>query len=663
MERIFFTRKAVRPFIFVLFFSILSLFSDAQYFGRNKVNYRKLDFKVLESPHFSLYHYVKNTANRNRFLQSVEQWYQMHQAVFKDTFKEKNPFILYNTHGDFQQTNAINELVGVGTGGVTEALKNRVILPYFESNAQTDHVVGHELVHAFQYHLVRTSDSLSLRSLNNLPIWMVEGLAEYMSTGTKDPLTALWLRAAVADNRLPSLKDLENKPDQYFPYRWGEAFWAYVTGVWGDQIISPLFAATGRNGYKDALKRVLGIDEKKFSANWKLAIQNAYAAYQKTTSFTPPGVELVNRKNGGRLNVVPSISPDGKLFAFWSEKDIFNIDLFLADATTGKIIRKLTSNSFASHIDEYSSYESAVAWSPDSRELAFVAFIKGESRLVIVNDEGRIQKEIRINGVDGISNPSWSPNGKWIAFTGLLNGQSDIYTYNLETKELKQLTDDRYADLAPSYSPDGNWIVFATDRLSIGTKQVQHQYKHNLALYNLNTGKLQVLDVLSDANNLNPVFGNDNNTLYFLSDNGGFRNLYSTTISTGQVKQLTDLYTGITGITLFAPAISAARQTGQVLYCYFNPKGDYVIYSVTPQQLQQQSQPVKNTDSYAGMLPPFNRTNKDIVQANIEDAPYSLVSENELVARPYKSKFQLDYLANSGGLGATTGSRGFGPQI
>jgi Tol biopolymer transport system component len=660
MIRKLFPQKPIIFFTFSFFLLINTPGVLAQ-FGRNKVNYNKFRFEVLQSPHFELYHYLKNNSTRNRYAQDLENWYRMHLQIFKDTFRERNPFIVYNTHADFQQTNVIGGLIGVGTGGVTEGLKNRVILPFMESNAQTDHVTGHELVHVFQYLLVKESDSLSLQSLNNLPLWMVEGLAEYMSIGYRDPLTALWLRSAVADDRLPTLKDLNNKPDLYFPYRWGEAFWAYVTGIWGDNIIRPLFVATAKHGYKESIKRVLGVDEKVFSQKWKEAIINAYKPFQQGHSLTAAGTELITKRNAGKLNIVPSISPNGKLIAFWTEKDVFNIDLYLAEAATGNIIRKLTTNSFTSHVDEYSSYESTVAWSPDSRQIAFVAFGKGRNRLLIVNEEGKLQKEIDIPGVSGFSNPTWSPDGNTIVITGLVDGQSDLYAYDLQKGSVKQLTNDRYADLSPSFSPDGKWITFTTDRLSIGNKTIQHQYSHNIALYNITSGNVEIFDFFPGANNLNPVFGNDNNAIYFLSDQDGFRNLYSYNISTKEVSQLTDLYTGITGITLFAPAISASRETGEIVYSYYTPKGEYVIYKAGHNVFQKIN--VSNTvaETKAGMLPPFNRTGENIVQANIENPPFDLVSVSQLVSKPYRSKFQLDYLSNSGGVGLSTGGS-FGPQ-
>ena len=81
---------------------------------------------------------------------------------------------------------------------------------------------------------------------HNLPLWMIEGLAEYLSIGGIDSHTAMWMRDAVMRDDVPSLKDLRNP--QYFPYRYGQAFWAFLTGLKGDDIIQPFFVATARAG-------------------------------------------------------------------------------------------------------------------------------------------------------------------------------------------------------------------------------------------------------------------------------------------------------------------------------------------------------------------------------------------------------------------------------
>ena len=256
-----------------------------------------------------------------------------------------------------------------------------------------------------------------------------------MSIGAIDAHTAIWLRAGVAANKLPSLKDLTNRPDLYFPYRWGQAFWAYATGLKGDTVIRKLFIETARVGYAQAIKNIFRIDEKAFSENWKTALRTAYSPYQANTSATPPGKELIYKRNAGELNIVPSLSPNGERVAFWTEKNLFSVDLYVADAETGANMQRVTSTSFGSHIDEYSSFESSVAWSPDSRRLAFIAFAKGRNRLIIADaDRGKIVNEIDVPGVPALNNPTWSPDGSTIVMTGLVDGQSDLYAYNLDTR-------------------------------------------------------------------------------------------------------------------------------------------------------------------------------------------------------------------------------------
>jgi len=189
-------------------FLFLSLGAHAQYFGQNKMRYKKLDFKVYETPHFDLYYYLKNDSLVKDIAKESEVWYELHQQVFRDTFENKNPLIIYNNHPDFQQTTAIQGTIGVGTGGVTEGFKNRVVMPIMQVNSQTRHVLGHEMVHAFQYHSLIGGDSTQLENIGNLPLWMVEGMAEYLSVGKKDAFTAMWMRDAYLNKDIPSLRAL-----------------------------------------------------------------------------------------------------------------------------------------------------------------------------------------------------------------------------------------------------------------------------------------------------------------------------------------------------------------------------------------------------------------------------------------------------------------------
>jgi hypothetical protein len=75
------------------------------------------------------------------------------------------------------------------------------------------------LVHAFQYDTGGLGRGSVNSPIERLPLWFIEGMAEYVSIGPLDPNTAMWLRDAVRQNSLPSIGDLDKA--KYFPYRWG----------------------------------------------------------------------------------------------------------------------------------------------------------------------------------------------------------------------------------------------------------------------------------------------------------------------------------------------------------------------------------------------------------------------------------------------------------
>lgn len=635
----------------------LPLESDAQYFGQNKMRYKKLDFKVFDTPHFNIYYYLENDSMMNWFAKESEVWYELHQQVFQDTFLRKNPIILYNNHPEFQQTTTISGEIGVGTGGVTEAFKQRVVMPVMQINQQTRHVLGHELVHAFQYRvLLEGNDSTRLENIANIPLWMVEGMAEYFSIGKKDAFTSMWMRDAYARNDLPSLRQMTEQSSRYFPYRYGQAFWSYVGSTYGDTVIMPLFIETAKHGYEDAVNRVFGYDAQTMSTLWKNSMENTYRDLGKDTTSNPVGQLLLSTKNAGRMNVSPAISPDGKYVAFLSELDLFSIDLFLADAETGAIVRKLGSRLTNGDIDEFSFIESAGTFSPDSRKFAFSVFSEGKNKLMIVDVEnGKTVSVEEMGDITEFTNITWAPNGSEVAFSGLKDGRSDIYTYNLDTKVLNQLTDDYYSDFQPSFSRDGQYIVFSTDRMSLESSSKSVDIPMGLAVVDIATKSIRNIPVFPGANNLNPHFSSSGDDIYFLSNSDGFRNLYRIVIESGEVERMTDFFTGISGITEYSPAMSVSAND-DIVYSYFKNNA-YTVYKAKSTDFESVSVDPGTVDFQAAMLPPSQSRGVNVVNTNLESFnAYSRVDDSQIENIPYRSKFKLDYLANSG-VGMSVGSR------
>ncbi|MCJ8211167.1 DPP IV N-terminal domain-containing protein [Mucilaginibacter sp. RS28] len=636
--------------------------ANAQYFGQNKVRYKNLKFKVFKTPHFEIYYYMKNDSLLKRFAQESELWYTLHQQVFRDTFRKANPIILYANHPDFQQTTAIDGEIGVGTGGVTEGLKNRVVMPIMETNQTTRHVIGHELVHAFQYHTLLGNDTTNLSNINNLPLWMIEGMAEYLSLGKKDAYTAMWMRDAYLNHDIPTVRDL-TESTKYFPYRYGEAFWSFLGSTYGDTIIVPFFKNTARFGLEYGIRRTFGYDDKTLSNLWKNSIEATYKPFLKDTTQTPVGKRIIDNKNSGEMNVAPAISPDGKYLVFLSEKDLFSVDLYLADAQTGRVIKKLTSKVSNTHIDEFNFIESAGAWSPDGKKFAFSVFSNGRNRLMIVSiPSGKVLNELSMGTAEQFSNIAWSPNGKDIAFQGLSNGQGDLYMYNLESKQLRQLTNDKYSDYQPSFSRDGKKIVFASDRTTYDRSPSQ-EITFNLAELDLATGKVTDLNIFNGANNLNPLYSADGSQIYFLSNRDGFRNMYRYTLATRKVEQMTDLFTGICGITEFSPAISISAND-DIVYSYYRAQ-KYALYNAKASSFKPTVVELGQTNFDAALLPPPKSVGVDLINANLNNyLAYPRISIDSIRNVPYRPQFKLDYLASSGvGVGVSNYGAGLASGI
>src|SRR5437899_9390297 len=86
--------------------------AQAQYFGRNKVQYSTFEFSVLKTQHFDIYYYPVEQQAVEQAGRLAERWYTRLSTFFDHQLKERQPIILYASHPDFEQTNAISGELG-----------------------------------------------------------------------------------------------------------------------------------------------------------------------------------------------------------------------------------------------------------------------------------------------------------------------------------------------------------------------------------------------------------------------------------------------------------------------------------------------------------------------------------------------------------------------
>jgi len=624
----------------------LSAPAAAQYFGQNKVQYRSFDFKVLRTEHFDIYFYESERAGIDIAARMAERWRVRLEKLLKHELSGRQPLVLYGSHTDFEQTNVIGGAIGEGTGGVTEPIRRRIVLPLAGPLGDTDHVIGHELVHAFQFDMTTGPDSPPGRSgIDRLPLWFIEGMAEYLSIGPLDPNTSMWIRDAARQEKLPEIKDLNNP--KYFPYRWGQALWAYIGGRWGDEIIGQLLLTAAASGgdLDSTFEHVLGVKTKELSADWHAAIQLAYGNVLADASRPDQIGKLVigGKGIGEELNVGPSISPDGQWIAFLSTRSLFSTDLYLAEAATGKIVRKLTSTATDPHTSSIQFIYSAGAWDSASRQLVVGTVSAGRAALAIFDPQkGSRIREIPVPDVDEVLNPTWSPDGTAIAFSGMQRGLTDLFIYDLPANRLRRLTNDAFAEVHPAWSPDGKRIAFATDRLTSDLSSLAIG-PYRLALIDPQTGAIEAVQGFERAKHLNPQWAPDSQSLYFISDRGGVPNVYRVGLgaqASSGITQLTTLATGVSGITATSPALSVASRTGTVAFSVYEDS-KYDIFTVDGKS----ARPLVEIRENVAMLPPADRKSSDVAQ--VLESPAEGLPEPSKPddVQPYSAKLHIEGIA------------------
>ncbi len=625
--------------------AVLATPLSGQYFGQNKVQYDDFDWKVIETEHLDVHFPAMTTEASTEMARAAERWHWRLSNVFDHTLSERKPVVMYANHPDFQQTNIVQGEIGIGTGGVTDATQNRATQPYTGDFSNTSHVVGHELAHVFQYDIASARGGV--RAMAGLPLWLIEGMAEYLSVGREDPHTAMWMRDAVLRGDIPTIADLST--GRYFPYRYGQSLMAYVGGTWGDRAVTALYKQALEQGLGKAIPAVTGLTQEQLSDAWARELRTTYLPLVQTREAP----ELVGRElmaqnpDRGDMNLAPVLSPDGSRVAFISERGIFSIDLYVADVETGEIVSRLTSSERQPHFDALSFLESAGTWSPDGQLFAYVVVDDGDNELRIA-DVGRERaiRSIEVPGVPALNDPAWSPDGRQLAFSGSEGGISDLYVYDLDSEQLTRLTSDLHAEVHPSWSPDGRTLVFATDRGEETDIRLLEFGPLRLATIDVESRRVQLLPSFPGAKHIDPHFSADGRSIYFISDRAGVSDIFRLDVPEAAVYQVTRTATGISGVTANAPALSVAANTGQLAFSIFQDNR-YTIHTLTAAEAQGEPVTGLADRAPAGVLPPIaaGRVATATMVSDYLAAPRSGLPVGETYAiRDYDPDLRLDYI-------------------
>ncbi len=518
--------------IFLLIFLGLTEFSFSQFyfFGRNKVQYADLNWKVLKTKHFNIYYYNETEELAEIGGTYAEEIFDELTERLNHTVTRRIPLIFYNTHLHFQQTNVTPGFIPEGVGGFFEFIKGRVVIPSNGSLHDFRHVIRHELVHVFTtskfYHVL---DDHRIAKDYGPPLWFTEGVAEYMSTESDDQAEMV-MRDAVLNDYFVNIENMYAIYGSFLMYKEGQNFLEFVEKKYGKEKIPLLMDNIWM--YSDFIKVIeytIGKPIQEIDNEWEYYLKKNYYPLMSDKSPIENGAKKIT--NFG-FNFSPvHFNVDGKDYLYFAANrdgysSLYRIklidknnseEIFYEDVSPEIVLR----GEKTEELESFHLFEAAI----DINKNGLLAFVTRSGKTDAIHffsiNEDEIIKDFQNENLISIAAPKFSSDGNKVVFSAVdQKGFRDIFIYDVQTDLLTRLTNDYYCDQTPSFGITDNQILFSSDRTA-----GEFDKTENIFLYNLSTHNINYVTNLN-CNNHSPIISPDKEYLYYTSDFDKVRNVW-----------------------------------------------------------------------------------------------------------------------------------------
>ncbi|PKN90819.1 MAG: hypothetical protein CVU44_22360 [Chloroflexi bacterium HGW-Chloroflexi-6] len=203
------------------------------------------------------------------------------------------------------------------------------------------------------------------------------------------------------------------------------------------------------------------------------------------------------------------LSPDGKTVAFIKDDGYFS-DVYTLPTAGGWPARITTHRGLVAYWDD-----EIPQWSPDGRWLAFGL----DGHVHIAPAAGGLPKKLT-DFTEAASGPIWMPDSRRIIVSVTRHEADQLVMTDLDGIWPRQLTNDTHGDhWHPEPAPDGKSVVFALRRFD-------DLNRSDICLLDLETDQTRTLYSLPKIRAWQPRFSPDSDQIAFISEQGGWNDLW-----------------------------------------------------------------------------------------------------------------------------------------
>jgi Tol biopolymer transport system component len=544
-------KKVLLFMLFILAFyhsDAQNFFPTQEPFGKNRIQYRPFKWQVLTSQNFEVYFYEGGQQTATLAAQLAETDFDRITEILGYSPFSRTKIFIYTSTQDLNQSNVGLNLSSEREIKEENLAKSRIEIAYSGNSVSFRKDLVREVSHVYVHDMLyggSIKESLQNSLLLSVPDWFMNGITTYISEGWSTEMDS-YMRDAINNKTLRKPSQTTGKESAFV----GQSIWNFIAERYGKDNISNILNLTRiiRNE-QTSISSTLGMPFSKAIKEWReyytAMADNVNASYA-ATNFDYK-VKEVKFNSSDQVNKF-KLSPDGAFLAY-SRNELGRSSVEVMDLKTKRTVNILTSG--YKTLNQSIDYNTPLLSWTKGGTLAVIYENQGDVILNIYNDitekdlTGKFASRKFLKDFDQVQDFDVSDNGTTLVLSAITKGQNDLFLYDIARSRITQLTNDLYDDLSPRFVGSAGKLVFTSNRLKDSLDTDKGSYKTLSNKFNLflHEGKpkqetvRRLVDSMGSVSN--PVVA-DGNTVYFLSDERGIRNIYRLTASDSTLIQVSN---------------------------------------------------------------------------------------------------------------------------